>query len=51
MKKIFVIVFIGFLFGCSQTDTEDEVSHAIIFIVNNKEYSGTEADVDAFKQQ
>ena len=51
MKKIFVIVFIGCLFGCSQTGTEDEASYAMIAIVNNKEYNGTEAELDASKQQ
>lgn len=51
MKKIFAIVFIGFLFGCSQTGTEDEVSHAMIVIVNNKEYNGTEVELDASMQQ
>lgn len=51
MKKIFVIVFIGFLFGCSQTGTEDEASYAMIVIVNNKEYNGTEAELDASMQQ
>lgn len=51
MKKIFVIVFIGFLFGCSQTGTEDEASHAMIVIVNNKEYNGTEAELDSSKRQ
>lgn len=51
MKRIFVIVFIGFLFGCNQTGIEDETSYAMIVIVNNKEYNGTEAELDASKQQ
>lgn len=50
MKRIFVIVFIGFLFGCNQTGIEDETSYAMIVIVNNKEYNGTEAELDASKQ-
>lgn len=44
-------MFIGCLFGCSQSSTEEHGSYAMIVIVNNKEYSGTEAELDASKQQ
>jgi len=54
MKRRFVIFSIGFLFvlmGCSQAGTEEKGSYAMIVIVNNKEYNGTEAELDASKQQ
>ena len=51
MKRIFVIMLIGCLFGCSQSSKEEHGSYAMIVIVNNKEYSGTEAELDTSKQQ
>lgn len=53
MKRIFVILLSGILFvlaGCSQTDTESTGSYAMIVVVNNKEYNGTEAQLDTSKQ-
>lgn len=53
MKRILVILLIGILFilaGCSQSDTESTGSYAMIVVVNNKEYNGTEAQLDTSKQ-
>lgn len=53
MKKTLVIFAIGFFFvliGCSQAGTEEKGSYAMIVIVNNKEYNGTEEKLDASKQ-
>ncbi|WP_154646891.1 hypothetical protein [Kurthia senegalensis] len=52
MKKILVILSIGISFilvGCNQASTEDEGSSAMIVIVNDAEYSGTEDPFDASK--
>ncbi|MCT4793578.1 MULTISPECIES: hypothetical protein [Exiguobacterium] len=54
MKRILVILSFGFLLvfaGCSQAGTEETGSYAMIVIVNNKEYNGTEVKLDASKQQ
>ena len=53
MKRIFVILTIGFLFvlvGCSQTGTEKNGSNAMMVVVNNNEYTGTEDKLDKTKQ-
>ena len=53
MKRILVILLSGSLFvlaGCSQSDTESTGSYAMIVVVNNKEYNGTEAQLDTSKQ-
>lgn len=53
MKRILVILLSGSLLvlaGCSQADTESTGSYAMIVVVNNKEYNGTEAQLDTSKQ-
>ncbi len=52
MNKILVILSIGISFisvGCNQASTEEEGSSAMIVIVNDAEYSGTEDPFDASK--
>lgn len=52
MKKILVILSIGISFilvGCNQASTEDDGSSAMIVIVNDAEYTGTEDPLDASK--
>lgn len=52
MKKILVILSIGISFilvGCNQSSTEEDGSSAMIVIVNNAEYTGTEDPLDASK--
>ncbi|WP_410501386.1 hypothetical protein RIF24_09385 [Exiguobacterium acetylicum] len=54
MKKTLVFFTIGFFFvliGCSQAGTEEKGSYAMIVIVNNKEYNGTEEKLDVLKQR
>ncbi|MDW2885273.1 hypothetical protein [Exiguobacterium artemiae] len=53
MKRIFIILSSGILLvlgGCSQANPESTGSYAMIVVVNNKEYNGTEAQLDTTKQ-
>jgi len=53
MKRIFVILSIGFLFvlvGCSQSGSENKGSNAMMVVVNNNEYTGTEDKLDKTKE-
>ncbi|WP_026833024.1 hypothetical protein [Exiguobacterium undae] len=53
MKKALVVLLSGIflvLTGCSQADTESTGSYAMMVVVNNKEYNGTEDTLDTSKQ-
>ena len=54
MKKTLVIFAIGFFFiliGCNQAGPEENGSYAMIVVVNDKEYNGTEEKLDVLKQR
>ncbi|UKS54754.1 hypothetical protein [Exiguobacterium acetylicum] len=54
MKKTLAIFAIGFFFvliGCNPDGTEENGSYAMIVVVNNKEYNGTEEKLDVLKQR
>lgn len=53
MKKALVVLLSGIflvLTGCSQADPESTGSYAMMVVVNNKEYNGTEDTLDTSKQ-